>query len=110
VIKIWRPLDARHFDFVRPTHKFCAVMDSTSSLFWSPSRDAGTRLNGIAEYMPNSLNANGMEISTCLCAATGLGCVQILNAMIRLRATVIGFQQEKSTKKWKLMLKARNAF
>ena len=34
--KFVRPLDARHFNFMRPTLKFHAAMDSAFSLFWSP--------------------------------------------------------------------------
>jgi hypothetical protein len=33
-LKFVRPLDARHFSFMRPTLKFHAAMDSAFSLFW----------------------------------------------------------------------------
>jgi hypothetical protein len=35
-LKFVGPLDARHFNFMRPTLKFHAAMDSPFSLFWSP--------------------------------------------------------------------------
>jgi hypothetical protein len=32
-----RPVDAKHFNFMRPTLEFHAAMDSAILLFWSPN-------------------------------------------------------------------------